>query len=106
MTEKNSETSFIEREHACNTRCFMVVIGLFGVNTGVGIDVLVCNLVHKHVIDITYYIRLYRRSCTYYKHDRTVEIEFFWLAITPSVPVKVESIVTRIQAIHTCLNNG
>jgi hypothetical protein len=44
MTDKNSETSFTEREHICDIRCFIVVIGLAGVNAGVGNDVLVCNV--------------------------------------------------------------
>ncbi len=44
MTDKNSETSFIDLENICDTRCFIVVISLIGVNTGDGNDVLVCNV--------------------------------------------------------------
>ena len=46
MTDKNSETSFIDLENICDTRCFIVVIGLIGVNTGDGNDLLVCNVFH------------------------------------------------------------
>ncbi len=48
MTDKNSETSFTDLEHNCSVRCFIVVFGLVGVNTGVvGNDVIVCNVFHS-----------------------------------------------------------
>ncbi len=62
MTDKNSETSFTDLEHIWNTRCFIVVIGLVGVNTGDGNDVLVCNVIHNHVTIVSYYIGLCRAS--------------------------------------------
>ena len=60
MTDRNSKTSFTDLEHICNACCFIVVIGLIGVNTGAGNDVLVCNVFHKYVIGVSYYIGLCR----------------------------------------------
>jgi len=60
MTDKNSEASFTDLENTCDTRCFIVVIGLVGVNTGVGNEVLVCNVFRKYVMGVSYYIRLCR----------------------------------------------
>ena len=63
MMDKNSETSFTDFEHIWDTRCFIVVIGLIGVNAGAGNDVLVCNVFHRHVMGVSYYIRLCRDYC-------------------------------------------
>jgi hypothetical protein len=63
MMDKNSETSFTDLEQISKKCCFVLVTGLVGVNTGVGNDndgVLVCNVFHKHVIGVSYYIRLCR----------------------------------------------
>jgi hypothetical protein len=57
MTDRNSKTSFTDLEHICKTRCFIVVIGLIGVNTRAGNDVLVCNVFHRYVMGVSYYIR-------------------------------------------------
>ena len=53
MMDKNSETSFTDLELICNVRCFTVVIGLIGVNTGFGNDILVCNVLHEHVTGVS-----------------------------------------------------
>jgi hypothetical protein len=60
MTDRSSKTSFTALEDICSARCFIVVIGLIGVNAGAGNDVLVCNAFHECVMGVSYYTRQHR----------------------------------------------